>query len=82
MNLQHVKCPKCGKKGLHYPNHPHAFGYKDYSKIVCRFCGARFKNSSLPEPIYDEDLLRACGDCGAELQIVRPGKYQCPKCGK
>jgi hypothetical protein len=23
-----------------------------------------------------------CGDCGSELQIVRPGKYQCvnPKC--
>ena len=23
-----------------------------------------------------------CGDCGAELQIVRPGKYQCvnPRC--
>jgi hypothetical protein len=21
-----------------------------------------------------------CGDCGAELQIVRPGKYQCVSC--
>jgi hypothetical protein len=23
-----------------------------------------------------------CGDCGNELQIVRPGKYQCNFCGK
>lgn len=21
-----------------------------------------------------------CGDCGTELQIVRPGKWQCPEC--
>lgn len=29
------------------------------------------------------DLRHTCGDCGKELQIVRPGKYQCvnPKCG-
>jgi DNA (cytosine-5)-methyltransferase 1 len=32
--------------------------------------------------VYESDLLHTCGDCGAELQIVRPGKYQCPKCGK
>ena len=36
------KCPKCGRKGLHYAMHPHAFGYKDYSKVECRFCHARF----------------------------------------
>jgi hypothetical protein len=30
-----------------------------------------------PEPRH------VCGDCGSELQIIRPGKYQCvnPKCG-
>ena len=30
----------------------------------------------------EADEIHTCGDCGAELQIVRPGKYQCvnPKC--
>jgi hypothetical protein len=28
----------------------------------------------------EEDALHTCGDCGAELQIVRPGKYQCVNC--
>lgn len=22
-----------------------------------------------------------CGTCGAELEAVRPGRYQCPNCG-
>jgi hypothetical protein len=30
--------------------------------------------------IYEEDLLHVCADCGSELQIVRPGKYQCVVC--
>lgn len=36
-------CPKCGKKGLHYASHPHAQGWKDYERAVCRYCGERFK---------------------------------------
>lgn len=35
-------CPKCGRKGVGYASHPHAFGYKEYSKADCRYCGARF----------------------------------------
>ncbi len=35
-------CPNCNKKGLHYANHPDALGYKDYKKVVCRFCHERF----------------------------------------
>jgi hypothetical protein len=38
-----VPCLKCGKKGLHHPDHPHAFGFKEYDKLVCRFCHAHFK---------------------------------------
>lgn len=38
-----VKCPKCGKKGVGYAPHPHAFGYKEYSRAVCRYCRSRFK---------------------------------------
>lgn len=30
--------------------------------------------------IPEDELIHTCGDCGATLQIVRPGKYQCPKC--
>lgn len=41
-------CPKCGKKGLHYGNHPHAYGFKDYSRIVCRFCKSKFKPKETP----------------------------------
>lgn len=37
-----VKCPSCGRKGLGYAPHPHAFGYKDYSKAQCRYCHATF----------------------------------------
>lgn len=33
------------------------------------------------EIFYEEDLKHICGECGAELEIVRPGKYQCPNCG-
>lgn len=38
-----VPCPKCGRKGVGYANHPHAFGWKDYSRAICRYCRARFK---------------------------------------
>jgi hypothetical protein len=27
-----------------------------------------------------EGEIHTCGECGAELQIVRPGKYQCINC--
>lgn len=44
--FQGVKCPKCGKKGLNYADHPHAFGWKDYDRVACRYCGSRFKLSA------------------------------------
>jgi len=43
-------CPKCGKKGLKYAPHPHAFGYKDYDHAVCRYCHARFVVRDADEP--------------------------------
>jgi hypothetical protein len=36
-------CPKCGRKGLGYARHPHAFGYKDYDRASCRYCNAFFR---------------------------------------
>ena len=36
-------CPTCHRRGVGYAAHPHAFGYKDYSRLVCRFCGARWR---------------------------------------
>lgn len=41
-------CPKCKRKGLHYANHPHAFGWKDYSRVECRFCHRTFKVRETP----------------------------------
>lgn len=49
INLKGKQCPKCKRKGLHFANHPHAFGWKDYSRIECRFCGARFKERAAEE---------------------------------
>ena len=43
MRLAGKACPKCGKKTLSHPDHPHAFGWKQTGKIVCRSCKARFK---------------------------------------
>ena len=31
----------------------------------------------LPCDHEPDEPLHICGDCGRELQIVRPGKYQC-----
>lgn len=58
-DLRSKLCPNCGRKGLHYANHPHAFGYKDYDKIECRFCHARFKpkeRNKVPLTIPYEDI--------------------------
>lgn len=49
-DLRKQKCPKCGRKGLHYADHPHALGWKDYATVTCRFCHARFKKRTSREP--------------------------------
>jgi hypothetical protein len=43
-------CPKCGRKGLHYADHPHADGFKDSDHVRCRFCQTRFKAERLELP--------------------------------
>ena len=43
LDLRKKPCPKCGRKGLHYADHPHAFGWKDYERVRCRFCQARLR---------------------------------------
>ena len=30
---------------------------------------------------FAEEVAHRCVECGSELELVRPGKYQCPKCG-
>lgn len=30
--------------------------------------------------IYEDELEHHCGQCGRMLEIVRPGKWQCPDC--
>lgn len=51
-----VPCPKCKRKGLHVPRHPHAFTFKDSGKLECRFCHARFM-----DPDYSSRKLPATG---------------------
>jgi hypothetical protein len=50
-DLRKLPCPSCQRKGLHFDDHPHAFGWKDYNRVVCRFCGVGFKPK--PEPAID-----------------------------
>ena len=38
-----IKCPKCHKKGIGFDDHPHAFGWKDYDYVRCRYCRSRWK---------------------------------------
>ena len=46
-------CPKCHRKGLHYSDHPHAYGWKNYDKVTCRFCDARFPVAHLTKHAPD-----------------------------
>jgi hypothetical protein len=68
MNLQHTKCSGCGKKGLHYAGHPHAYGWKDTSVITCRFCHGRFDAEKVEARIKREE---AAAD-RAGLRTTRP----------
>ena len=47
MKITKQPCPKCNRKGLHYREHPHAFGFKDYDRIECRFCKIVFNSDKL-----------------------------------
>jgi len=51
MDWRKYKCPKCGRKGLHYANHPHAYGYKDYNRLHCRWCHGYFDADKLEKYI-------------------------------
>ncbi len=43
IDLRGKPCPKCGRKTLRVPPHPHAFGHKDYGMVGCYGKGCRFK---------------------------------------
>jgi cytochrome c5 len=47
--LKKQPCPNCDRKGLHYANHPHAFGYKDVYRMTCRFCHEQFITDELTQ---------------------------------
>lgn len=40
--LRGKPCPKCGKKTMRVANHPHAFGYKDTTRVNCWSCHGTF----------------------------------------
>ena len=54
MNIGSIPCPNCKRKGLHHPDHAHAFGYKERDKARCRFCNATFRVDDLQEPQPDK----------------------------
>ena len=47
-----IKCPKCNKRGIRYADHPHAYGFKNYNRVSCRYCNSFF--NSKPFEIYVE----------------------------
>ena len=54
--------------------------YDTYLLVVGNGEDAHFEIVVGTPAIYEEDPQHFCGTCGAELEIVRPGKYQCPNC--
>lgn len=58
----------------------------EQTRITCPYCGGcgtmavETGTDSKTVYLYEEDLLHICGVCGEEMDIVRPGKYQCPNC--
>ena len=59
-------CPKCNRRGLHYADHPHAQGWKDYGRVVCRFCGARFSVKESAPNTACSLLVEGVGNLPAE----------------
>lgn len=57
-------CPKCGRKGLNYAPHPHAFGWKDYGHVKCQYCGGSFKLK--PRPMRDATPRPQGGESDAD----------------
>lgn len=57
-----IPCPKCGRKGLGFSAHPHAFGWKDYKRASCRYCDASFD--------VDSDAVRAA----LAAPVAKPAK--------
>jgi hypothetical protein len=61
------ECVRCGR--------PYTEANKTYTRLygVMCVCGSQE---------WKDVFIHTCGDCGKELQIVRPGKYQCvnPEC--
>ena len=50
------------------------------AELECTFSGlaARVARVTVGE---GEEESGTCLDCGARLELVRPGKHQCPECG-
>jgi hypothetical protein len=53
-------------------------GYTICAFPVCPF--TKDTNTADYKDMYEDDLYHYCGKCNSKLQIVRPGKWQCPKC--
>jgi hypothetical protein len=54
-----VPCPECKRKGCGYAPHPHAHGYKDYTRARCRYCGHTFKIPTIPATPFESETRSA-----------------------
>lgn len=56
------------------------------SRALSQAHGALGRTPMGIERVNNERERAWCGDCGAELEVVRPGKFQhigpCPRCGE
>ena len=56
----------------------------DEGAALCKFDVCPFMkdtNTADYKDMYEDDLYHYCGKCNSKMQIVRPGKWQCPQCG-
>lgn len=50
------------------------------ASLEAKFSGMAAKMAAWSEQEHHEDAGE-CMECGSSLQLVRPGKHQCPTCG-
>jgi len=72
-------CPRCNR--IAPSAYSHAGAQYNWNKAMA--ASGKLPGAEGMTILPDEDLDAAwkiCGKCGAKLQIVRPGKWQCPQC--
>lgn len=72
---QKIRCCWCGKNATQNIPPRGIHGTRAYGAVTNNATMYFAEFSDLLQP-----QLHICGRCGAELDAVRPGKWQCPNC--